>query len=205
MSWSQQWLAFSFETLINGALRLDPITRERLAELSGRVIALQPQGYDLVLYWHFSATGIRITTQAEHPPDLSIHADLNTLLQLLNGTEVSHSALGLHGDVQLARQLQGILAGLDLDWQEPVAKIFGDLAAQRLGAALRSGRDWGQYASDSLVTASREFLLYEQAFLPTRHQVEQFLDAVDRLRDDYERLEARVQRLQQRVPRNTNL
>ena len=195
----QQGLAAHLETLINRALRLDPITQERLLALNGRVMALQPKGYTLVVYFRFSPRGIHVTTATEDTPDLSIQANPATLVRLLNGAEVNHSDLGLQGDVQLARQLQAILAGLDLDWAEPLAKIFGDLAAQRLATALRSGWDWGRHAHSSFLNASRDFLMYEQALVPTQQQVAEFIDAVDRLRDDYERLEARVQRLQ-RLP-----
>lgn len=197
---ANRWLATALETAINGALRLDPITRERLTDLDGRIIALEPEGYGLVLYLHPGEAGIRVTTESQRAPDLSIHASPGTLLQLLNGDEISYTELGLHGDVQLARQLQDLLAGLDPDWEEPLARVFGDLAGHRLADLLRLGHTRGRQATASLLDAGRDFLHYESGALPPREQVARFLDEVDRLRDDCERLEARVRRLQQRLP-----
>ena len=45
-----------------------------------------------------------------------------------------------------------------------------------------------------------EKLQEEGRLLPTRYEIDQFLAAVDRLRDDGERLAARVERLRQRIP-----
>lgn len=196
---SNRWLATVLETAINGALRLDPITRDRLAALEGRIIALQPEGYDVVLYLHPETAGVRVGTATDRPPDLSIHASPGALLQLLNGDEIRYTELGLHGDVQLARQLQALLAGLDPDWEEPLAQVFGDLPAHRLATLLRTGHAQMRRIGHSLLDASHDYLIHERGTLPSREQVERFLDAVDRLRDDYERLEARVRRLQQRL------
>jgi len=56
--------------------------------------------------------------------------------------------------------------------------------------------DWGRKASGSLTTNVVEFLQEEGRDVPTRVEAEEFLEGVDRLRDDADRLEARLARLE---------
>jgi ubiquinone biosynthesis protein UbiJ len=56
--------------------------------------------------------------------------------------------------------------------------------------------DWGRRASGSLTTNVVEFLQEEGRDVPTRVEVEEFLEGVDHLRDDIERLEAKLARLE---------
>ncbi len=197
-------LASALETAINGALQLDPITRERLATLAGKTIAVEPRGLDQSVYLQPGAAGLRIRIDCDQPPDLILRATPPTLLELAQGADFDHRDLELIGDVDLARELQALLAGLEIDWEEPLARLFGDLPAHRFGHLIRSGQAWSHQALSSLIRNTGEYLQYERRDLPPAHQVVEFVDAVDHLRDDLERLEARVRRLRQRLaPRPT--
>jgi ubiquinone biosynthesis accessory factor UbiJ len=192
-------LASALETAINGALQLDAITRERLTGLAGRTIAVELRGPDQTVYLHPGAAGLRVRADCDQPPDLTLRATPLTLFELARGADFDRKDLELVGDVDLARDLQALLAGLDIDWEEPLARLFGDLPAHRLGSLIRSGRDWSHQALTSLIHNTGEYLQYERRDLPPAHQVADFVDAVDRLRDDLERLEARVRRLHHRL------
>ena len=77
-----------------------------------------------------------------------------------------------------------------------VARVLGDVAARQVANIARGFLDWGRKASGSLATNVVEFLQEEGRDVPTRVEVEEFLEGVDRLRDDAERLEARLARLE---------
>jgi ubiquinone biosynthesis protein UbiJ len=65
--------------------------------------------------------------------------------------------------------------------------------------------DWGRKASRSLTGSVVEFLQEEGRDLPTGVEVDEFLEGVDRLRDDADRLETRLSRLEARrvsLPKN---
>ena len=78
------------------------------------------------------------------------------------------------------------------DLEEPLSRLIGDVPAYGLGSLVR--RALG-YASDSSRTVARnagEYFTHERRELVTRAEAGEFLDGVDRLREQADRLEARV-------------
>ena len=182
--------------LLEGALDLDPETRDALAGLSGKVVDLDISG----------AGALRLRIDGERiqvgPRDVAIDADVTirgapiSLLRFLFADDRERLILGdevrLHGDIALATRLQQIASRMDIDIEEALAQRFGDIPAHELVRALRGLGDWMRAAGASLAADISEYLRYEAAMTPGRTDAERFAHAVDDLRDDVERLEARV-------------
>jgi len=71
------------------------------------------------------------------------------------------------------------------------------VAARQAGKLFRGLREWGMDSADRLSRTLAEYLQEESRDLPTRHEVEAFLDEVDTVAGDVARLEARLRRLEQ--------
>ena len=63
---------------------------------------------------------------------------------------------------------------------------------------MRAAGRWGRQSADNLSLDLKEYLQEEARLLPSRYEIEEFLDQADTLRDDVERLAARVERLSRR-------
>ena len=70
------------------------------------------------------------------------------------------------------------------------------MAARRLANVARGFIDWGRKTAGSFTGSVVEYLQEEDRDLPTRVEVDEFLESVDQLRDASERLEARLARLE---------
>lgn len=191
------------ENALNTCLRLDPETTRRLAALFGKVIGIELRGPGITLYLLPHAQGMRVLGAHETTPDT-----------LLRGTPMSLARLGvakqeqgalfsgdveIRGDIELGQRFKAILDGIDIDWEEQLARLTGDVIAHQAGNAVRSILGWGRRAADTLSRDAVEYLHEESRDLPRRDEVEEFLAGVDRLRSDTDRLEARVHRLQSRI------
>ncbi len=192
--------AFSgLEAVINRCLRLDPETWAGLAQLDGRLLAVELRGLDLTVYIRATAEGLRIGRHNPEAPQTVIKGSPVTLLQMLLSKDRESGlpqGLEIAGDVETAQRFQTLLGGLEIDWEEQLSRIVGDLAAHQAGNALRALRHVCREARADLEQDTVEYLREEQALLPYRDEVEDFLAAVDTLRDDTERLALRVARLQ---------
>jgi ubiquinone biosynthesis accessory factor UbiJ len=186
---------------LNGYLRLDANTLQRLGALSGKVIAIELRGLDLTFYLLPHADGIRIEGELDAvAPDAWLSGAPLSLARLgvvkhEKGTLFSGD-VEIRGDIELGQRFKAILDGIDIDWEEHVSRVTGDVIAHQAGNMARRALQWGR---DTLDTVSRdvvEYLHEESRDLPTRSEVGEFLEKVDTLRLDVERLEARVQRLQ---------
>ena len=102
----------------------------------------------------------------------------------------------IRGSTDLAHRFSRALGDLDIDWEEQLAKVVGDVAAHETGDAVRSAGGWASRTGAVTEENLREYLQEEARLLPTRYEITEWQDEVDRLRDDVERLAARVARLQ---------
>ena len=101
----------------------------------------------------------------------------------------------MEGDADTARRFQEFFSGLSPDWEEALTRVFGDVLGFQAARALRGGLTWMRQAGLSLAENFSEYLREESRQLVTRPEMEEFLDAVDDLRDELARLEARLERL----------
>jgi ubiquinone biosynthesis protein UbiJ len=187
----------------NRLLRLDPETLRRLGDLQGRVVCIEFRDLGRRLYLHPSESGFRIATESEQPPAVTLRGTLATFARLGLGAEaeaLKAGELDIEGDAALGQRLQGIFRNLDLDWEEPLARLFGDPLGHELGRAARAAFAWHRQALKTFGLNTAEYLQEEARLLPVRDEVEAFLNGVDGVRADVDRLAARLQRLKDKLP-----
>jgi ubiquinone biosynthesis protein UbiJ len=187
-------IAAGLETALNLAVRLDPDLRSRLASLEGAVIALEPVGLGLTLYLLPDASGIRVVDRYDGEPSVRIQGLPLALVRQWRGGR-SAGDVWVEGDAAVGREFQAALARLDIDWEELLSRLVGDAIAHQTGRFWRELQAWGQRTGDVLRRDGCEYLQHELRVLPPRPAVEQFLGAVDTLREDVDRLAARIERL----------
>ena len=108
------------------------------------------------------------------------------------------SAIRIAGDAEVAQRFQELLQQAQPDFEEELAGVFGDVAAHQMANFARGFFDWGRKAADSLALNVAEYLQEEGRDVPTRVELEEFLEAVDHLREAADRVEARLSRLEAR-------
>jgi ubiquinone biosynthesis protein UbiJ len=190
----------SLETAIDSLLGLDPAAREALAALHGKVIGIEVRGLGICFFAAPDAAGrLQLLANYEGEPDCWMRGTLMGLARA--GAGSAGAAPPLSGDVQidgdsaLAHRFGQILGGLDVDWEEQLSRLTGDVVAHEIGGAARAGAELGRRAARTAGDNLREYLQEEARLVPTRYEVREFLADVDTLRDDVERLAVRVQRL----------
>lgn len=191
------------QSALNRCLRLDPATQERLAALAGKAIEIHLRPLDLRFYLLPGPGGIELAAQLERAPDTTLSG---TPLGLLRGAllrnerrELFADDLRIEGDTDTGRRFKAVLDAVDIDWEEQLSHLVGDIAAHHLGNLARGLGRWSQEARTSLADDLDDYLHEEARLVPQRAEVERFLAAVDILRTDADRLELRVARLQRRL------
>lgn len=188
------------ETALNRYLRLDPATLARLVPLAGKVIAVELRGLDLTLHMLPHAGGVHLLHDYLGTPDTIISGAPFSLLRLGVDKDgrgpLLEGAVEVRGDIDAGQRFEAVLRDIDIDWEEQLSRLVGDVAAHQVGVVLRGVRDWGIRGAAHLRRDIGDYLQEESAQLPRREEVDEFTAAVDRLRGDADRLAARVRRLQ---------
>lgn len=196
------------ETAINGALRLDPATRLKLQQLNQHVFLLHCQAPELSLYLIPTIDEVRLCGYYDGDADTTLTGKINDFAELATSGDPANTLINgqleLHGDSQALITLQKILRQLDLDWEAPLADLFGDVAGHQLGRSLRQGFGFGLQTLRGIKRQVDDYIVEESELLPPRWQADQFFNEVDQLTMRSERLEAQLQKLKARIAQHTS-
>jgi ubiquinone biosynthesis protein UbiJ len=188
------------ESVINRYLRLDPDSAARMATLSGRCIGIELRGLDLKLFIYPGEQGIQLKDHIDAAADTILRGTPLGMARLGLGKNTEKTlfsgAVSIDGDVETGQAFKAILDAMDIDWEEQLSRLTGDVIAHQLAnTAKRASKVFG----DSRRTLEKdigEYLQEELRVLPSRIEAENFSAAVTRINIDTDRLAARVKRLQ---------
>ena len=184
------------EQVVNRVLRLDPETLRRLGELTGKTVRLDLGAGEgaLTFFVSPSADGLRFHRRHEGVADVTLRGTIPLFARLLR-TGIAVGELQISGDIELGSRFKRILEDVELDFEEPLSRLVGDVAAHEIGRGARDFVAWGKRAADSFARDIAEYLQEESRVLASRTRVDAFLRAVDTLRADADRLQQRLDRL----------
>ncbi len=187
------------EQAINAGLRLDPATNKKLAALPPQVFHLQCTSPALDIYLFTGQSDIRLTGIHEGPITTSLRGSSNELWKLASASDPANAlingALELHGDSHALIDLQKILSQLSIDWEAPLAGIFGDVISHQLGNSIRQGFQFANQALQSFKRQAGEYIVEESQLLAADWELDQFASDVQQLAMRAERLQARINKL----------
>ena len=142
---------------------------------------------------------LRIATAQDTTPDATLTGTPLAYLSMVGAAPESAMRSGhvrIEGNAEVAQAFRDLLQASRPDVEEELARLVGDLPAHQLGRLARGAFSFGKRAVDTFAQNVSEFLQEETRDVVTRIEVDEFSDAVDRIRDDVERLEARMRHWQ---------
>jgi len=202
---AMHWLDPALQPLaatLDRVLALDPASSARLQRLDGRSMAIVLGGLELTIHMLFEGGHITLTAAPpsdSHVPDATISGTPAALFALAQDPERGGKDVNFSGDLGLVRDISHLVSKADLDWEEQLARVLGDVPAHHLGNLARDLLRWLRSSRESAESGLAEYLTEESRALPTVTEVELFLSGVDRLRQDADRLQARMERLQRKL------
>ncbi|MBM2830610.1 MAG: hypothetical protein HW411_1400 [Gammaproteobacteria bacterium] len=188
----------NIEKLLNRILQQDEAMLSAIGELTGKVIAIEIIGLNHVIYLQFYAAGITIRKECAGKVDVTIKGRPVTLLVMLFTREENTTPRDMEiiGDAGLAQRFQSIMKNMEIDWEEYLSHWMGDTLAHKLGNLFRDVREYVKETKNTIGMDISEYLRYEKEILTDQSEVDEFVAAVDFIRNDVERLRQRITRLE---------
>lgn len=192
------------EAAVNSALRLSPHTAPALAELAGKVIALECTEPPLSLYVSTDERGeVSLRGVWEDEVSTRVKGSARDFAELARSEDPAatliNGGLQLEGSSAPLLDMQAIIGQVDVDWEAPLVEGLGDVAGHQLAEMLRAAFAWSQQAGSSLQRQLSEFALEEARLTPPRAALENFYRDVSTLSQRSERLEKQLQRTRARL------
>jgi ubiquinone biosynthesis protein UbiJ len=197
-------LLSAVETAINAWLKLDSETLPRFVELNGKIIRLHITGLDFNLYFFPSTSGIQVlgnypSEKAGGIVDATIHGSPMALIRLGTsnnaGETMLKSDVEIDGDMKVAETFSAILKEVDIDWEELLSKLVGDIVAHQAGQVARGASGWFKETVEAMKLNTGEYISEESKLSPADAEVQHYMEQVDNIRMDVDRLSARVSNL----------
>jgi ubiquinone biosynthesis protein UbiJ len=185
------------ERLLNRGIAASVDARKRCRGLEGPSFRMELEG--LGVGFTLTSGGESVTLSAEMQADARLAGRPLSLARLaVTGDEelLRSKSVRITGDPIVARDFHELIRLAAPDFEEELSRLVGDVAARRLANLARGAAGWGIDAADRLTRDVAEYLQEESRDLPTRHEVEGFLDRVDGLAEAVDRLEARIGRIE---------
>ena len=184
--------SFLVEQLINGALRLDPAARDKLAVLNGRRISIDLNGRDTPWIAEIADGAVRLSDDHATLCDVRLSGDLAGYLQLFKHTpsDTPRGKLHIEGDLHTAQQFQRVMGELAPDYAAVLRARFGDDFGSLLADALRRLQSAGTSAKAACEAKLRDYL--ENHGCATRTDAAAFATRLAALISRIDRLETRL-------------
>jgi len=180
-------------------LGLDPESEQRLKKLNEKVITIELLPFHYTFQCEFTQKGVVLHQDALLPAETQIRG---TPLQLMTVAIIKDNRqrffaedVMMEGNAEIGHEVIALFDELQIDWEEYLSHLIGDINAYRSGRLLKKAKSWLDNTFQSLTDNINEFVHEEAEWLPGREALEDLFSDIDSLRMDVDRINAKIQRL----------
>ena len=194
------------EKILNAIVRRDPHIAKKLVAFDSKCIEVVSLRPDFSVSIRFEDDTIKLsaidTQTLGIQADATITGNAENLLGLLTKKSdqraLADAAIDISGDATLVQDLHVTIESLDVDWQDYLAPILGDVLSNELGEIQSNARDWSKSTGTSMHRDVRDYLSEEARLVPSELEVDSFSNRLDQLRLSIDRVAAKTELLKRR-------
>ena len=190
------------EASMNAALRYDPGTRAALKDLQGQILAIESTAPAFTVYLQIGDDPDRALRLFADPegncsPTTHICGSLSSLAALMfkDSSTLANSGVQVMGSTAMLSELQTLAKGLDLDWEDALNQVTGDVLGHQLAEKMRNFTRWGRDRAQTGERLISEYLTEELKSIPALPELQTFYSQVDDTRMRVDRLEQKIQKI----------
>jgi len=189
------------EQVANRLLSLDAEAHNKLVDFSDKIIHIQIEDLKLDYYFLFPGGSLIVQESSLKTVSASIRGKLSAFIGAAtlsnSGDAIFTGELHFSGEMNTARRFQEFVQSLQIDWQEPMSKMVGDVMAHNIAQGIKG---FGGFVGQLFNTVKQdipEYIQHEIQVTPSQSELNSLFEQVDLTRSQADRLIARVQRLKQ--------
>lgn len=197
----QMALTSAIEAAVQKALQYDPASRLALAKLQNQCLAVEITTPKTILYFIPNEEGVAVCSQFEETDSSKISTKITgsplALAQLISSSQLNlaDSGVEVFGSTGLLIELQTIFKQLDIDWEEAINDILGDLVGHQVANSVRSIFGWTRDRKKTMSRLVSEYLTEEMKTTPSKTELNNFYNQVTSLQLATDRISAKVDAL----------
>jgi ubiquinone biosynthesis accessory factor UbiJ len=188
------------ETAINRAIKTDALAATELATLAGKSFAVECQKPPIELSLSADTEGITLSDGIDENASVILAGNLPALMSLATSvakdkSDFANSGVEIRGDVGALLQLSRVLSRLDIDWEDLLGSLIGEIPARLLFLGKERLNEKRPYIKDTLSRVSTSFFI-DQVGIASSGQAVEFRDDLRQLQYRIDRVQARIRKIQ---------
>lgn len=189
--------------LINRYLKLDRDSQSRLEKLQNRIITIELMPLHFIFQLLFTENGVEIKEGGELPAETIVRGTplqmFHMVLSRDDRNKFFADDIEIEGNADLGQQVIELFDEVNIDWEEQLAKITGDVPSYHISQFARGVKGWLFKTATTLKDDIRDYLHEETLWLPSKEHLTEFYQEIDTLRMDVDRLYARFLHLERQL------
>ena len=169
-------------------LVLDHYQNSNFSELYLKKIRLKFENISFVIFFE---DDIKIVKE-DDSVDLEVYISLDALPSILFGIDDFKKKVKLNGDANVASLLNDLIENFDLNMEEKLVVFFGEFNATLITKIFLTIKSELNNFSINFKGMVAEFIDREKTLIPSKNEIENFNNSVDKIRDDVERLQQKT-------------
>jgi len=181
-----------FEILLNRKLKDSITAREFCKTLSGKVLEIDVEAIPDTILIAPIGESIELLSEKDIKPDVVFSGSVMSFMQATQSKPmelVRAGKLKMKGDAVLAGQFQRLIELAMPDWQEEIAKIFGDYAGPQISNVIQGLIGFGQQLMQGFSNKTDEHFKESGNATPSRTEFDEFSAEVKDLQNELDDLE----------------
>lgn len=200
------------EQIINRIIETDDHAQKLISNFDGKVVQVNVTQPNFPIRVNFESHKMRLTSIAsadfELAVDATVTASATTLSNLLLTDSSKRSLvsddLTIEGDTHLVQDLFTAMNKLDIEWEDLLSPVLGDIGTNQLSEFFNSASDWLDDSRSRMKRNVDDYLKEEAKLFPSTVDLENWQSRLDQLRLRIDRSEARIQRLSAQFDSESN-
>lgn len=188
----------SIETIANKALMYDPATKKQVAAINDILCIDITAPLRVTLYIRGQDQGVAVLSYCEQPPTATLTGSTTAFATLLQNPQAfANSGITLTGSPGLLQRWQTIIAALEIDWEDAISQVLGDIAGPIASQGIKKTAQWWQSQAKEQQRLLAEYVTEELKWVPSTNEMDCLTHHIAELRLQMDRISARTERLQQ--------
>lgn len=187
---------------INAYLYLDPQTESRIKKLNGKIITIELLPLHFIFQCCFDLTGVTLSDGERLPATSHLRGTplqfAHVMINKKNRQSFFAEDVLLTGDAEVGQLVIELFDELNIDWEDVLSRITGDVPAYYAGRFIKDARAWFKESIENFQEDVSSYIHDEKNWLPTHEALQDFFAEIDTLRMDVDRIHQQIQLLREK-------
>ena len=194
-----------FELVVNQCISRDRKLLEKLPGHTGKVLEIEvlTPGINIFVCFYPGSIRLSFVNEDEENIDGKITGSASDLLGILanrsSNRPLVNQGVQISGDNEFIQDVFNLFESMEIDWQDPLAAVVGDVPVHGLETLLGKLFAFTRETAQAVTGNIDEYLHEESRVTPPLNQIDIFDQDLDALKLNIDRLTARKQLLEQRL------